>query len=410
MRKTQYQQKIITFFFRHPEAFVRMVSEFYAFQPHEIQKHFQQLNIGWLSKNECCQWDSATINLLKDQINWEYFSIYSQAFADTNLIDEFITYIVWKDFDPSFLSSNCLSSNSHVPWSAEFIGKYENYIDFEGLSANPDVPWSEELLTKFDGRWNWPGLSMNKGLPWSEEFIARYEDLIDWESLITFNYNIPWSASLVEKYFHKFDHREDGNFSINGLLYSNVEIIEKFGDFLCWGSIGSNPYLPWFEENLLERWKDRLHWVSLIQNQTLMKDPQFYENILDKCIAKPKKAFYVLSLVPTLPWSISYIDRFIDYWEWSFLSSNWGLPWSMELIDYYLDKWDWGDYIRTKEGSVSGMTGLINNSTIPWDIDWILKYEKFIDIESLSLQPMIWDKVFKPHMDEKMVDTIFQMI
>ena len=92
------------------------------------------------------------------------------------------------------------------------------------------------------------------------------------------------------------------------------------------------------------------------------------------------------------------------------MSTNEGFPWSMELIDQYLDRWAWGRDLSTADNDMPRNSGLINNGAIPWDIDWILKYEVFIDVNSLSLEPLIWDKAFKPYVDEKMVDTIFRLI
>ena len=59
---------------------------------------------------------------------------------------------------------------------------------------------------------------------------------------------------------------------------------------------------------------------------------------------------------------------------------------------------------------MTGFSGMICNEGIPWDIDWILKYEPFLSVEAMSCEAMIWEKAFKPHMDEKTIDTIFRLI
>jgi hypothetical protein len=88
------------------------------------------------------------------------------------------------------------------------------------------------------------------------------------------------------------------------------------------------------------------------------------------------------------------------------------LPWSSELIDRFIDRWEWGNFEPLEDDAYAdaGESGLIGNSGIPWDIDLIIRYEDFIDIEALQRDWRIWDKAFKAHVDEKMVDTVFRLI
>ena len=404
------QQKIIGFFLRHPHAFVRMVSEFYAFKPNEIQKHFGQLQSRWLSCNKYCHWDSTTISLYRDQIDWPLFSLNSNALGDVKLIDEFITDIVWTDFDSNSNKDQCITYNQAVPWSEEFISKYENFIDFSQLSWCRQVPWTENLIEKYFDRWNWEGLSANSNFPWSEETISKYFDLFDWEAIIFFNDKFPWSLSIAKKCKRKLFEMDKELLLGNGVLWSQMEIIEEFADFVDWKQIAGSTNLPWHKENLRERWKDHLEGLSFECNSAFVSDPQFFEANLDKYMANDAALFWWLSSSQVLPWSISFIERFKDYWQWSIMSWNISLPWSSEFVDYYIKYWDWGNQTRTEDGFATGASGIICNEGIPWDIDWILKYEQFINVEAMSYEAMIWEKVFKPHMDEQTIDIIFRMI
>jgi hypothetical protein len=404
------EQKIISFFLRHPEAFVRMVSEFYAFQPHEIQKHFQLLDKRFLSNNYYCQWNLASIRKYKHQLDWSLFSVSCRAFADVNFIDEFLPEVVWKSPDPEN-TSNCLSCNPKIIWTNELIAKYENCIDFKALSYIETIPWSEKLIDTYIDRWDWENLSYQPNLPWSEQFIAKYENYWEWDFIIL-NEKIPWTIPLIEKYFHRFDHMGSTAFASNEIFTNTLEIIEEFADHLCWHTISRNPDLPWHEENLLERWKDRIDWQSIAFNEFLLKDSAFFEKNLHRWEVKPEYSFGLLSYNKSLPWSIPFIDHFIEYWNWNHLSENRSLPWSIELIDHYIDRWEWGYFEPSEddeEGDI-GERGLIGNTGIPWNIDWLIRYEKFIDMEALKRDWFIWDKAFKPYMNEKMVDTIFRLL
>lgn len=408
MKSKLLQQKIISFFFRHPDAFIRMVSEFYAFKPHEIKKYFHLLKTELLSNNYYAEWDSNTISIFKDKLDWSFFSVSCRSFADVSLIQKFSSDIVWVSSDDDERTIG-LAHNPKIPWTEDLIAKYEYCLDFEILSYNERINWSEALIDRFIDRWNWKGLSFQPNLPWSEQFITKYENYWDW-NYILLNENIPWTVPLVEKYFHSFDHLKSSAFASNEIFTNNVEIIEEFSDHLCWHTISRNPDLPWDEMNLLERWKDKINWRVISQNEYFLRNPQFFENNLMDWMKNPQDPFQMLSRINSLPWSIPFIDRFIEYWDWSSLSVNRSLPWSIELIDHYIDRWEWG-FIELSEGGEEFVdSGLIGNTGIPWNIDWLIIYEKFIDIEVLMRDWAIWDKAFKPYMDEKLVDTVFRLV
>lgn len=404
------QQKIISFFLRHPEAFIRMVSEFYPFKPHEIQKHFEQLDVKFLSNNYYAEWDSDTISMFKQKLDWSLFSASCRSFADVNMIQEFSKEIAWISSDHE---AGCtgLSYNPKISWTEELIAKYENQLDFITLSYVESFPWSEKYIDKYIDRWDWEGLSYQPNLPWSEQFIAKYENHWDWDFIIL-NVKIPWTVPLLEKYFHRFDHMGSTAFASNETFTNNIEIIEEFSDHLCWYTISRNPNLPWYEENLLERWKDRIEWQSVAFNEFLLKDRTFFEKNLHRWLVKPEYSFDLLSNNTSLPWSIQFIDRFIDYWNWEKLSGNNGLPWNLELIDHYIDRWKWGyfELSEVDDECDEWESGLIGNQGITWNIDWIIRYEEFIDMEALKRDWFLWDKAFKPYMDEKLIDTVFRLI
>lgn len=407
--KQSIQQKIIGFFLRYPKVFVRMVSEFYAFEPMEIRKYFGRLDIRWLSSNIYCHWDSATINQFRDQIDWPLFSLNCKAFGEVQLIDEFITDIVWTDFD-SRDHEQCITYNEAIPWSENFISKYENFIDFDQLSWNQRVPWTVDLIEKYFERWDWDGLSANDNFPWSEETISKYADLFDWEAIIFFNDNFPWSLSIAKKYRHKLVEMDYELLMGNGVLWSQMEIVDEFADFVNWQEIASNHCLPWHTENLRERWKDHLGGISFENNSAFFPNPHFFEDHIDKYLENDGNLLKELSDSSELPWSISFVERFREYWDWSSMSMNKRLPWSLDFVDQYLKYWVWGNSKRNEEGWMSGSSGLLGNEGIPWDIDWILRYEQFINVDAMSYEEMIWEKSFKPHLDQKTIDTIFRLI
>ncbi len=51
-------------------------------------------------------------------------------------------------------------------------------------------------------------------------------------------------------------------------------------------------------------------------------------------------------VIKSLPWSLAFIEKYEDKWDWKELSENEALPWSLELIERFEDKWDWRGVIR----------------------------------------------------------------
>lgn len=54
--------------------------------------------------------------------------------------------------------------------------------------------------------------------------------------------------------------------------------------------------------------------------------------------------------------------------------------------------------------------GLATNPYLPWSLDLIEKYSHLLAIEQLAGNKGVWEKVFKPHVDKKMVDILFRLI
>ena len=47
-----------------------------------------------------------------------------------------------------------------------------------------------------------------------------------------------------------------------------------------------------------------------------------------------------------LPWSIDFIERYKERWDWRRLSENEALPWSIDFIERYEERWDWKSLSR----------------------------------------------------------------
>lgn len=260
----------------------------------------------------------------------------------------------------------------------DISAKYQHILNFEHLSNNEKLSWSEQLIDQFQEHWDWDGIASNSGVPWTLNLMNKYVDRI--------NFSSNWVA-------------------FNLSTTDQLDLIEKYSRQLNWRAICSNSKLPWIEENLLKRWEKQLNWYGLASNELLLQDLTFFENNLVKWLADPFNYFGMLSRNSALPWSAQFIDRFIDFWDWEWLCMNEGVPWDNELINQYIDKVEWGGREYSPDNSFRVKGGLTSNENLDWTIDFMLRYEKYIDFDEL-FNDAVWDKVFKPYMDDMLIDTI----
>ncbi|WP_318350811.1 hypothetical protein [Aquipluma nitroreducens] len=382
-------QRITTFLYSHPEFLTEMASQFYAFSEKELEKYEDKINWDKISQNSAVGWNESLIRKFSHRLDWIAFS-QNAVFAVTNLLEVFKDQIDWEgEVEDGFFYS--VASGNHIIWTSELIDKYQDRLNFNYLSMNEQVQWSEQLIEKYKDRWNWGNILMNDSIPWTLPLLKKFISCMD--------------TSMFYFQFHP-------------ILTGQLDIVEKYWDLFCVNAICMNSNLPWKEKDLLTRWKDILDWRGLAGNTALFNDPQFFENNLDKWLNGPDDKFEILSGNQALPWSIQFLERFENRWDWEKLSQCSYLPWSAELIDRFATNWEWGGkcdgYITEDEDgnqlpvpipiSNCYSTGIVTNPHLPWTIDFILKYQYRLDLDQLAENEGVWEKMFKPFWDKNLLD------
>lgn len=366
---TEEQQKIHQYAIDHPGLIRELISAYYSFTEEEIFKYRNWIKWSIASDNWDIQWNRKMIDHCNYYLSWELFAR-NPVFRNTELIDEFIPDLQHKSLCDGEVGC-AISCNEHIHWTEELIDRYIGRINFSGLSVNSNVDWSKHLLKKYEDRWDWSALFVNKSIPWT----------------------LPMTELCLE-------HLNEMEFSLSDVEYnagmmSNLEIVVKYYDWISPFWICRNSKLPWYKENLLERWADKLDWDGLSLNDELLRDPLFFEQNMDHWLENEGERFSSLSLCETLTWSHEFIERFHEFWDWKSLSYNTALPWSEEFIDQYADKWDW--------------YGIFNNEGIPWSINLILKCN-LSDEDALFNNRSIWDKAIKPHLDKDRLERLLAIL
>ena len=323
-------------------------------------------------------------------MNGKYYLGTVLLFKDLSSLDEFHDLIDWKgDEDYDFDS---IAANEGLPWDTTFIEKHETKIDFRKLSSNTKVNWSDELLSKYQGKWDMVELAGNPSFPWNIHLFEKYLD---------------------ESYLYYIKTL------INDSLIGNFAFVDKYKGALNWNYVSANQKLPWIERALLNYWNPYISWWGIAHNHMLFQhDSNFFSIHFDKWERNGYHNFLALSGNEVLPWSKQFIEKYMDYWDWEALSLNKGLPWSIEFIDHFSHLLIWGgefqypEPLKDGEFTFLGGTdmGLVNNESLPWSIEFLQHFESKLEFKALASNSAVWDKVFKPFVDDKLIDTVMKLI
>lgn len=342
------QSDILELFSEYPFFFLENLCKFYPFSFNEIEKYKYKLNWYWLGSNQNIAWVQMPMDI--------FIEMYDQSGADTLTI----------------------CHNKKIPWTIELIEKHIDFWDWSyyGLSHNEALPWSFELLRKFEDRLDWSELS-SINLNWTMELLEAFNDKWNWEELSSNKY-LPWSKDLIEKYNHNFNF---GYLCLNSKVPWDEVLIEKYREKINWDFLSFNDGLPW-NEVLIEKYQVFWNWKNLSKNSKLPWSVTFIERFSESW------DWDRLSINPGLPWSIDFINKYLNKWNFKKISQNTGLPWSEVLIDAFIDRWGWSNAIQndldTNLYDEYTNKGLCFNESVPWDINLIAKYIKFIDWSSLK--------------------------
>jgi len=341
-------------------------------------------------------WSEDLIDSFIEKIIWQYFTFNPKAFLNFSLLEKYDKRIDW--LGEEFVYGDSITANSGLPWDMVFIEMFEKKIDFEKLSYSESVKWSEKIIDKYYGKWDMTELACNKSIPWSLSLFDKYLDVSYFKY-----YPVKWNTALISK----------------------IDFIEKYQNYLDWHNIFANEQLPWFELDLMNKWYSKIDWWGIASNELFFKNDKnfFYKNI-DKWLNHERKYinnFDPLSSNMFLPWSISFIEEYKNSWNWEYLSANKGLPWSFALIDYFNERFIWGGLVPgalfdeegneiASTGGYSFQDGLIFNSALPWSIDFLNYYDKQLDFKVLELNSSVWEKAFKPYVNDEIIETVLRII
>jgi hypothetical protein len=387
-----YKNKIISFLLKYPEFFLGIASSNYHFSKNQLKQYTNVLDWNKISANENIIWNDNILVEFQDYIIWDTLTTNPSVFVNTKLLNTFEDKIDW--FGNENFYGDSITANEGIYWDNETIEKYADKINFEKLSISTNVDWSETLLDKYIDKWDFNELAHNESIPWTLDMFKKYLD----ESCLFF-FGVQTNKSLI-----------------------SFEMVEKYGHLMEWHNISLIPTLPWIEKDLLNCWSDKIVWTGIACNKFLFaNDRNFFQKHYDKWQPIISEVLCYFSGNESFPWTKHLIEKYKPGIDWNLLCSNEGIVWDSDLIDSFQKHIIWGGWkpcdlfdetgnVISSVGGKRREIGLIDNKSVPWSIDFLQKYEHEFEFESLESNTVVWEKVFKPYIDDIMIETIIRII
>ena len=383
---------ITSFFIKHPNYFLGLLSSYYPLSQFQLKLYKDLLDWNKISANENIIWDDNILVEFQDYIIWDTLTTNPSVFVNTKLLNTFEDKIDWFGNDNFYGDS--ITANEGIYWDNETIEKYADKINFEKLSISTNVDWSVTLLDKYIDKWNFTELAHNESIPWSLEMFEKFLD----ESYF-FYFGVQTNKSLV-----------------------SFELVEKYNHLMDWHNISHVPTLPWVEKDLLNYWSDKIVWTGIACNKFLFaNDKNFFQKHYDKWQPIINEVLGYFSGNESFPWTKLLIEKYKLSLDWNLLCSNVGIVWDSDLIDSFSKHIIWGGWkpcelvdetgnVISPVGGKIHESGLIENKSVPWSIDFLHKYENKLEFEALESNNAVWDKAFKPYVDDVLIETIIRIL
>jgi len=281
------------------------------------------INRAFISENDVklfCQ-SSNFVKVLsgaKESALRDYQPNQANYFWTEQLIDllERTGYLTWKS--GSYISG--FECNPLIDWSADFFNKYHSKIEtqkgFDFVSAH--ISDSRIVIEFPDFNWNWDMISENTNLIINSEFLLSVKDKLNFSILLT-----KISGQILEAIF------DDAN--VLSYLESSQEswtyVTEKSSKEFVLQHIDYN----WDWPILTKRFCSTIKIDSLGNPKWINKwDWNYLTQNIDLSIIADK------------------LDLYLDYWDWDYLSIHLDKEFVLKNLPDYNDYWNWDILLKKR--------------------------------------------------------------
>lgn len=234
--------------------------------------------------------------------------------------------------------------------------KYENYNSYEGVKLNSfffDLSLDTNILKEYRRKINWNKVSLD--LPLTEELIEEFFEELYSTGVLTKN--------GIEK---------GCLFSQNTKINWTESLIDKYKNYLHWPSILKNPSIPW-DQFLIDKYLPKekgknLDWLNLSSNPGIKWDEhlitKYYSFLYINCLIDYSEIFWDTKLLNTALQNIEFENQKLYL---SYFSKITNVKWDFDTIFSYPNSYS------------SWLGNVISNKTIEINFDIIRKYINQID-------------------------------
>lgn len=356
----------------NPNFLIDSLSYFGNFSEDFLFRNSNKLNWELLSANENQIWSYNLLAKYRDKLNWRLLSENVNIPWDEFLIDEFFHEIDWGKSNDDY--SFGISHNPSLPFSIEFIRRYQNKWNWTWLSSNKGIPLSEPLIEEFYDKWDWELLSTNISLPLTKVFIQRYSKDLNWK-VLSKNKSLRINEDLIREFEDYWDWEK---LTANEALVLSEDLILKFSHKLAWHKILANDTLT---NSLYVKFHKKIEWepFSKISSRLIFSD-DFLDTFKDNIDFKT--CYFNLPYISTTilkkfqnrwDWEKLSIaeskfagDVFEEYkdWHWVEISSNENLPWSPKFLEKHKEDFFWRTKVETNAFGIGHYHGLSTNPQV----------------------------------------------
>lgn len=205
--------------------------------------------------------------------------------------------------------------------------------------------WTIENIEKgiSCGIWTWEDISKNIAINWNLDILERYKDFLDWKE-ISKNPSIPWTFEFVEKFKDCLDWRA---VKANKLLVWNDILVDKYATYIFSSGVMSPKEISWSYSKSHKLFIGNYEQAFYFENN---RNLYLSEYLIDKYADKWNFDYLsrkgsILSMEEDRSENILFtdylIEKYADKWNFKELSKSLNLRITTRIIEKYIDKWDW---------------------------------------------------------------------
>jgi hypothetical protein len=292
------------------------------------------------------------------------------------------------------------------------LTSFQTLLNWDYIVCNLAINWTSEIMDEFKDRVFidelYPKININDSLPWSIEFIERYEDRWNWY-LLGRNHRVMGNPEIRKHFHHRVSEHIEAyerwsaspiNYEMRSLdevletqikeldkhkecLFRSAEEIDSIED-INWLHLSSNEFLPWSAE-LIEKYKEEWDWRLLSRNGNIPWSLELIKQFEDK-----------------IEWGSGMFDEYDDddvydlLFDIYSLSANPTIEWDAEIISTFRKK------LHKPHISLS--------ERAKWDIDLLIQFADFWDYRFLAINDSMWQKVFPEFDSEEQIKELLGIV